>query len=408
MGTIGVPTQFAKRLAGNRFHGTWCIPVTLANTTATGDLVTDFTPGFAGKIVSWNFQTRNAVTTPDKAVSLNLEISGTNVPGALALTSAACTPLGKVIAGTITGDSGFKSTDTISVEATVSAAFSEGTGTLFIDYEGLTRTADRSTEKFHGSWCFPVMDMTKIADGDFVTDFTPGFAGSLKSMYYIVTTATSTINKLSTLNLEIGTVNVAGGSLALTTANTNAVGKVVNATAITGGNHFDNNDTISIEAASTTAFSQGAGVIVVEYEGKAITGNINPNEFQMRYPNGYFHGSWSFPMLMTDIADGDLVTTFTPGFPGVITKTYWVQNYAVTTADKLSTLNLEIGTTNLTGGAVSLTSAACTPVGKVIAGTAVTAGNRFDADDTISVEAASTTAFIEGDGALIVEYEGKA
>ena len=110
-------------------------------------------------------------------------------------------------------------------------------------------------------------------------------------------------------------------------------------------------------------------------------------------------------ILMSTIADGDLVTTITPGFAGKIKKVYWVQDAPVTTAAKASTLNLEIGTTNLTGGAVSLTSAACTPKGKVIAGTAVTAANVFKADDTISVEAASTTAFIEGSGSLYAVIE---
>jgi len=110
-------------------------------------------------------------------------------------------------------------------------------------------------------------------------------------------------------------------------------------------------------------------------------------------------------ILMSTIADGDLVTTITPGFAGKIRKVYWVQDAPVTTAAKASTLNLEIGITDLTGGVVSLTSAECTPKGKVIAGTAITAANVFLADSTISVEAASTTAFIEGSGSLYAVVE---
>jgi hypothetical protein len=45
-------------------------------------------------------------------------------------------------------------------------------------------------------------------------------------------------------------------------------------------------------------------------------------------------------------------------------------------------------------------------MGKVIEGTAVSKSNSFSRDDTISVEAASTTAFSEGDGTLHVVYEG--
>jgi len=105
---------------------------------------------------------------------------------------------------------------------------------------------------------------------------------------------------------------------------------------------------------------------------------------------------------MADIADGDVVTTITPGYAGTIEKVYWIQGTPVTTASKASTLNLEIGTTNVTGGVISLTSATCTPIGTVIAGTAITANNTFDNDDTISVEAASTTAFIEGAGTIVM------
>jgi predicted RecA/RadA family phage recombinase len=110
----------------------------------------------------------------------------------------------------------------------------------------------------------------------------------------------------------------------------------------------------------------------------------------------------SIPVTLSKIVDGDLATTFTPGFAGTILRTQFVVTDPVTTADKLSTLNLEIGTTNVTGGTVALTSAACTPLGKTIAGAAVTATNVFTASDTISVEASSTTGFAEGAGVLMI------
>lgn len=112
---------------------------------------------------------------------------------------------------------------------------------------------------------------------------------------------------------------------------------------------------------------------------------------------------WEFFIDMTLIADGDLVTTFTPGFAGTIETFYWVQEAPVTTDAKLSSLNIEIGTTNLTGGVISLTSADCTPLGAVVASSAITAANAFDNDDTISVEASSTTTFIEGSGTIVIE-----
>lgn len=108
--------------------------------------------------------------------------------------------------------------------------------------------------------------------------------------------------------------------------------------------------------------------------------------------------------LVDITADGDVVTTFTPGFAGTIESVNWIQGSPVTTADDAADLNLEIGTTDITGGVVSLTSATATPLGKVIAGTAVTAANTFTATDTISVKASSVTAFAEGDGMLVIKY----
>jgi hypothetical protein len=76
-----------------------------------------------------------------------------------------------------------------------------------------------------------------------------------------------------------------------------------------------------------------------------------------------------------------------------------------TTGDKLATLNLEIGTTDVTGGVVSLTSATgggTLTLGELTEGTAITGNNAFDDTDTISVEAASVTAFAEGEGVLLI------
>lgn len=102
-------------------------------------------------------------------------------------------------------------------------------------------------------------------------------------------------------------------------------------------------------------------------------------------------------------ADGDVVTTYTPGFAGRIIDIDFVVNTPVTTADKLTTINAEIGTTDLTGGTLALTSANCTPLGAVVSAAAITAGAAFGASDTISLEASSTTAFAEGSGTILLK-----
>lgn len=112
------------------------------------------------------------------------------------------------------------------------------------------------------------------------------------------------------------------------------------------------------------------------------------------------------PITLVQItAAGDVLTTYTPGFAFKVLSVDARVSAAVTTVAKAATLNLEIGTTDLTGGAVALTSANCTPLGAVIAGSAVTAANVGTAADTISVEAATVTAFAEGAVLLMVRIQ---
>lgn len=68
----------------------------------------------------------------------------------------------------------------------------------------------------------------------------------------------------------------------------------------------------------------------------------------------------------------------------------------VTTGSKAATLSLEIGAAAVTGGAVALTSANCTPLGAAVAGSAITAANTGAAAGTISLVSSAVTAFAEG------------
>jgi hypothetical protein len=108
---------------------------------------------------------------------------------------------------------------------------------------------------------------------------------------------------------------------------------------------------------------------------------------------------------LVDIADGDLLTTYTPGYAFKVLAADFRVAKPATTADKAATLNLEIGTTNVTGGEIALTSANCTPKGAAVAGAAITAANTGAANATISVEASSTTAFAEGTGWLFLKIQ---
>lgn len=110
----------------------------------------------------------------------------------------------------------------------------------------------------------------------------------------------------------------------------------------------------------------------------------------------------TIPIKLAKVANGDVLTEFTPGFPGRIVKASFAVIDPVTIADKAATLNFEINTTNLTGGVLALTSANCATLGAVMNASAITANNVFDADDTISIEASGVTAFAEGEGVVLV------
>lgn len=113
----------------------------------------------------------------------------------------------------------------------------------------------------------------------------------------------------------------------------------------------------------------------------------------------------AIPINLPSLANGDVLTNYTPGYKFKVLSVSFAVSVAVTTAAKAATLNLEIGTTNLTGGVVALTSANCTPLGALVAGTAITAANTGTSTDTISVEASSVTTFVEGAGYLLIKLQ---
>ena len=113
---------------------------------------------------------------------------------------------------------------------------------------------------------------------------------------------------------------------------------------------------------------------------------------------------WIFQMNLADISASDLITEWIPGFAGTITDFIAIVQKAATTAAKAADLNIEIETTDLTGGVLGLTSANMTPKGVQVASSAITAANVFSATQKISVEASGVTAFIEGSMWLMIGY----
>lgn len=124
-----------------------------------------------------------------------------------------------------------------------------------------------------------------------------------------------------------------------------------------------------------------------------------------QFIHNYDKETLSFPVNLASIADGDVVTTRSMSKSGKIVAFRYIADVVASTGGKASTLNLEIGSTNLTGGVISLTTTACGTKGAVVASTAITANNGFNVGDTISVEASSTTTFSQGSGVIEVEVE---
>lgn len=113
----------------------------------------------------------------------------------------------------------------------------------------------------------------------------------------------------------------------------------------------------------------------------------------------------AFFIDLATLANGDTLTNYTPGYKFKLLSFDFRVHKAATTAAKAATLNLEIGTTNVTGGAIALTSANCTPAGAAVAGSAITAANTGTSSDTLSIEASSVTAFVEGNGWAIIKIQ---
>jgi hypothetical protein len=110
---------------------------------------------------------------------------------------------------------------------------------------------------------FPISLAAITAAADVVTDYRPGVAGTIEYFAFLVDVAVTTAAKLASFNLEIGTTNVTGGVIALTSANATPKGKIIESTAITGANTLTPASKLSIESSAVTAFSEGSGTLIV-------------------------------------------------------------------------------------------------------------------------------------------------
>lgn len=131
-GTLSDQSDLQSALDDKVGNSIISIPVKLANVT-TGDVVTTYTPGFAGTIEKISAVVTSVTTDVDADLTFNIEIGEVDVTGGVVTLADTITTLGEVIDGTdITDTNTFGSTDSISIEATVTNAFSDGEVCLLI------------------------------------------------------------------------------------------------------------------------------------------------------------------------------------------------------------------------------------------------------------------------------------
>lgn len=111
-----------------------------------------------------------------------------------------------------------------------------------------------------------------------------------------------------------------------------------------------------------------------------------------------------------DITAADLVTSLPLDGNGRIVRFFAVVLKVTTDTDADAVINLEIGTTDLTGGVLTIADVndATNPLdtkGEVKNATAITGNNLFQDGDTLSVEASGVTAFSDGRIALYAVIE---
>lgn len=102
----------------------------------------------------------------------------------------------------------------------------------------------------------------------------------------------------------------------------------------------------------------------------------------------------------------DLLTNYTPGYRFKLLAFDFVTTVAGTGSGASQVFNLEIGTTNVTGGALTVNLTSTNTIGKISSGTAITADNVGTASDTLSIEmAASGTVFTAGAGYFVIKIQ---
>ena len=113
------------------------------------------------------------------------------------------------------------------------------------------------------------------AAAELMTNYTLGYKFKILSLAFITTTISTGTAASMTLTLKITATGVTGGSLNLTLAGTNTLGKLTSATGITALNTGSATDTLSIEVTEGgTVFTAGAGKLLITVQNMDTAGAV--------------------------------------------------------------------------------------------------------------------------------------
>ena len=162
------------------------------------------------------------------------------------------------------------------------------------------------------------------------------------------------------------------------------------------------------QAADTFTLAYGASSVVVTY--KDATSIPAGTEVQIQLPLAEKVGVQviTIPAQLAAFttAAADLITNYVPGFAFKLLGIEFVTTTLGTGTSASMVFNAEIGTTNVTGGVLTLLLADTDTLGKKTAATAITGANTGSATDTLSLEvAASGTVFTAGAGYFLVKLQ---
>jgi hypothetical protein len=154
---------------------------------------------------------------------------------------------------------------------------------------------------------------------------------------------------------------------------------------------------------NTVALTDGLGTrsfagAIMQVDSDGVWVEMGPDLFN---PPAFPRDIVTIPIDFATLANAQQYA-FTPGFAGRILGISVMVRKPATTAAKAATVQAQVAGVNTTGGAVAMTSANMTPAGANVAGTAITAGNTFTAAQSIGFAISGVTAFVEGDGEVLI------